>query len=149
MTPHSQSRAIAAVFFVLGFGTMLSISMFRENQLTKAHAAAMTESAVRMKELVNLRENDLVNLRACQEVERADEASQGIKTVLIDRQHPYGPYAPFGFYARGGTAGPAWVISRHVIPQVMDGVLSGAYAYIGEDGKMTQWYTAGRAEGMQ
>lgn len=119
MNPYGQARAIAGTFFVLGFGAMLSISMFRENQLEKTHAAAMTESAVRSKQLADLHADALARVQACQEREIKRLSHE---TVLTDIAHP----------------GQLWIIPGEVEPKVYSPVPGMYYGYTDDDGKLGQ-----------
>jgi hypothetical protein len=71
-------------------------------------------------------------------------SGDGTKTILMDRNHPYGKYvSPAAVLPPGYVPGPVWIIPRRVVPQTMDGTLNGAYAYQLPDGTLDGWYSTG------
>jgi hypothetical protein len=74
----------------------------------------------------------------------------GDVTILVDTDHPYGggQLTVFGSNVilppktANVSAGPIWVIPRHITPQVVDGILSASYTHVSPDGKNDGWHTA-------
>lgn len=70
-------------------------------------------------------------------------AGDGSRTILIDLQHPY-PVNIGSAHVAGtsvpSNVGVAWVIPRRIMPQVVDGLASARYGFVGPDGSFQGWY---------
>ena len=125
---------------LIGFCAGLTPGIFKVRQLRSDLAVTVQETT---KEITELRQNVLGEKQMTEECNRV-VLGDGAKTILMDRNHPYGQYVPPGTQLPAGyIPGPVWIVNRRIVPHTMDGTLNGIYAYQRPDGSVDGWYLTG------
>lgn len=161
---ENPNRKLARFAWVFLFGVAVGMipMMIKFDQLRREAEFERAES-VKIREQLRTafleeKEQHASDNRDCEaearQTSRGDDDGDGARTILVDRNHPYGPPAwnMFGVSIVLPPPGaqvnvsPIWVIPRAVTPHVVDGILGGVYTHIWPNGRTDGWQMPGRAE---